>query len=341
MDLKNYLLELDSPRYLRRGSDHIRIYGIGNFIKGIYVDLKGFRKTRELDKEVMAHQDISDWCLEKRGIGILRLYDFLLSWKDVCGKNEKDFREKWDEVFLISHIFGSMNGKTVRLPKKMDWKLAYLLGIILGDGHLADPEKSYDKLTSYNSEVKITDQNKETFLVLTKIFQDLFDYTPKIYSELSKVKKPFYRFVIKIKPIHRFLMSICEMPVGNKKGKVRTPEIIKNAPLNIQKWFVAGFFDSDGCITLSKDRWPYISITQYDSQILIEIQEICKKLGIVWNGPYVYKYKYNNCNIKIRSREGVQNFLNIIPILNPIKQKRSEYVCQKIGIKVNPRPMLP
>ena len=330
MKIKNYLLDLDSRIYLRPGSDNIRIYGLGDLIKSIYKELKRFKSIKKIENEFKPHQTFSNWILNKNGIAIQGLYNLCQYWKITCEKSDGDLEELWNKVFHLADYFGCMNGKKIKLPKVLDCKLAYLLGVIFGDGHLADPDKSYDKLTSYNSELRITDGHEETFDSLRNVFVYLFDYKPKIYSEKSKMNKLFYRFVIKSKPLHRFVMVVCGMPTGDKRGKLRLPKIIKDAPLNLQKWFISGFFDADGCISLTKDKWAVIHITQYDTNILKEIIDISSKLGVNWLGPYCYKYKYNNCSIKIYNKKNIINFLNTFPSLNPNKLKQREILWKKL-----------
>lgn len=330
MKIKNYLLDLDDKSYVKPGSDNIRVYGIGGIIRRIYYDLKKYKHLQEIEREIRVHQVFSNWILNKSGIAIQDLYSLCLYWKNICKKSNEEFEELWEKIYNEAKYFGSTNGKRIKLPKILDYKLSYLLGVIFGDGHLADPNKSYDKFTTYNRELRITDQHKETFILLARIFKDLFDYNPKIYSEKSKADRLFYRFVINLKSLHRFLMVVCGMPVGDKRGKLKIPEIIKNAPLGLQKWFVAGFFDADGHIGLAKSRWPVIHISQYDTNILKEIIDISSKLGISWSGPYDFKYKYNNCTIKIYNKKDAERFLNKIPSLNPIKLKQREILCQKL-----------
>jgi intein/homing endonuclease len=329
MKFNNYLLKLDRKEYSRKGSDNIRVYGVGKHVEQIYSDLKQFRDIKDIEKDFTSHQVFSSWILNKNGIAIQELYALHSYWKYICNKSDEELQELWDKCYDLAKHFGCMNGKKILLPKELDYQLAYLLGVICGDGHLAEPNHSYDKLTSYNSELRITDQNQDTFVFLTKLFEGLFRYTPKIYSEKSKVDKSFYRLVIRSKPMHRFLMVVCGLPVGDKRGKTKVPEIIKNSPLELKKWFIAGFFDADGCI-LTKNKWPAITITQYNSKILEEIKEISLKLGINWKGPYSYHYEYNNCTIKIYCREDVQRFLNTIPSLNPLKIKQRKILWEKL-----------
>lgn len=332
ISLKNYLLKLDNPIYIRKGSDNIRVYKIGNIIKKIYSNLKEFKSIEYIENNTgRCHQTFSNWILEKTGIPIQELYFLCKYWKKVCKKNKEEFKKLWTLIYESSNYFGCVNGKIIKLPKYLCYKLIYLLGYILGDGHLADPDKSYDKLTSYNSEIRITDGYKETFIFLKDFFEDLFDYTPKIYSEKSKVNKEFYRFVIHSKPLHRFLMIICGVPVGNKSKTIDIPKIIKNSPLELQKYFISWFFDADGCIRLSQGKFPEISISQLNPKILLSIMKVSKKFGVKWSGPYKMDSGRNHSSvIKITNKEHTERFLNYFTPLNPIKLKQSELIWKKL-----------
>lgn len=329
--INNCLIRLDSEEYARKGSDNIRIYRIGGIIRGIYGDIRKYKKVKYIEMETKPHQTYSNWILEKVGISIQDLYSLCLYWKNVCGKSDSELDGLWDYIYTNSHYFGCVNGKIVKLPKVLDYKLAYLLGVIFGDGHLADPNRSYDKKTSYNSELRITDQYEETFIFLIKFFEELFGYTPKIYSEKSKVGKYFYRFVIHSKPIHRFLMVICGMPTGNKCEKMDIPPLITNAHLELKKWFIVGFFDADGCLRLAQKKFPEVSISQLKSKILLSIMEVSKDLGIRWSGPYKCDCQRNHSYvIKITNKENVERFLNNFISLNPIKIRQRQILWEKI-----------
>ena len=331
-ELPNYLLLLDDKKYIKKGSDSIRVYNIGEIIKRIYTELKAFKSIDEIEKETKTcHQTYSNWILEKTGASIQELRQICRYWKITCNKKDKQFHRLWNEIYTCSDYFGCTNGKNIKLPKKLDNNLAYLLGVIMGDGHIADPDKFYDKFTTYNSEIRITDGNKETFIKLSKIFEKLFNYKPAIYSELSKTNKRFYRFVIRSKPLHRFLMKICQIPVGAKYNKICIPKIINNSTMEVKKSFITGFFDADGCIRLAQDKYPEISISQLNPKILKSIILICRELGIKWNGPYKADSGRNHgSHIKLSNKENVEKFLNHFPPFNPIKIKQSEILWKTL-----------
>lgn len=333
MMLQNYLLKLDDPKYIKKGSDSIRIYKLGEVIGQIYKELKKYNSIEQIEYNTGRCEDTHlNWINKKTGISIQELYTLCRYWRISCEKTNKEFEELWNKIYHNSYFFGCTNGKPIKLPKIINYKLAYLIGVIMGDGHLANPSKSYDKLTTYNSEVRITDGNKETFIELSKIFEDLFEYKPNIYSELSKVNKSFYRFVIKSKPLHRFLMVVCNIPTGNKARKICIPKIIRESPLEIQKWFITGFFDADGCVMMAQNKYPQISISQKYVRILNSIIKISENFDIKWNGPYKTVSGNNHGYIiRLSNIKNIEKFLMNFKSINPIKIKQSETLWEKIN----------
>jgi len=330
--LFNYLLKLDEKRYVRKGSDNIRVYGMGGIIKEVYKDLREVKTLEDIYKETHPRQTYSNWIGGISGIAIQDLYDLCLYWKKVCKKGEGDASKLWDSIYFSTNYFGCTNGKQIKLPKHIDNKLAYLLGVIMGDGHLAYPDKSYDKRTSYNSELRITDGDQETLINLLPFFEGLFSYTPKIYSEISKSNKEVYRIVIKSKPLHRFLMSVCEIPTGNKSNKTDIPQIIKRSPLEIQKSFVTGFFDADGCLRLQQGKYPLAILSQKNKKILVSVSRLSKRLSLDWKGPYKTCSRGNKISytLRISSIKGIKTFLKHFTPLNPTKLKQCEGLWEKI-----------
>src|SRR3989344_5605374 len=231
-ELPNYLLLLDDKKYIKKGSDSIRVYNIGEIIKRIYTELKAFKSIDEIEKETKTcHQTYSNWILEKTGTSIQELRQICRYWKKTC----------------------------------------------------------------------------------------------------NKTNKKFYRFVIKSKPLHRFLMKICQIPVGAKYNKTCIPKIINNSTMEVKKSFITGFFDADGCIMLAQGKYPEISISQLNPKILKSIILICRELGIKWNGPYKADSGRNHgSHIKLSNKENVEKFLNHFPPFNPIKIKQSEILWKTL-----------
>ena len=116
MKIKNYLLDLDNPIYVRKGSDNIRIYGVGKHIKKIYQDIKKLKKVKEINCEYKDPENIYNWILGKSGVSIKDLYDLLLYWRDSCKKSNSEFMELWDLFFTNSEFLPERSIEQAQSP---------------------------------------------------------------------------------------------------------------------------------------------------------------------------------------------------------------------------------
>lgn len=252
-----------------KGNDEIRIYNI--------------RKPLRKKLKMWTLKDISDICDIK--------YKNIQNW---LGESERDIgipisqaikitkimRIRREELFEESNIFGGTNTKKYKLPKKITPLLAYLLGYIMGDGHLADPSMLIANGSRYNAEIRITSKEKSYLLFLRNIFNETFGYDPPLFKE-----KNYFRLIGRSKVIHRFFYKICGVPVGNKKKKTCVLKIVKsNAKL--KRFFLSGFFDSDGTVSVAKNKIIGLRIKQYNRGILVECKKILVKEGLRSIGIY-------------------------------------------------------
>jgi len=126
--------------------------------------------------------------------------------------------------------------KSITIPGHSD-RLAELLGILVGDGHVG----------LYQASV-VT--NSDTDLQHAVFIQTLVEELFKIRVSLSyRRDKRACNLIISSKSVCQFLMSQ-GIPQGNKiTGGVRIPSWIRKKPL-YRKAFVRGLFDTDGCVYL-------------------------------------------------------------------------------------------
>ncbi len=260
-----------------KGNDEVRIYKIRNFLRS---------KIKE--KSIKAVADL---------LGID--YHNLRNW---IGKSKKDFGIPLTQLFKIARhlkihrktihnkieVFGGTNTKKYQLPKYLNPKLAYLMGFIMGDGHLSNPSDTISNGSLYNADIRITTSEKQHLIFLQDIFFSLFKYKPPLFKE-----KEFYRLVGRSKVVHLFLSKVCEIPTGNKKDKTLVPKILNNNQ-SLKRYFLSGFFDADGCAIISKNKISNIRIKQHNRKILEQCYDILKKEGIESMGIYSANGLRNN-----------------------------------------------
>ena len=118
-----------------------------------------------------------------------------------------------DDTHLLDEIYGKFSLLSTRghwqdrLPKYYTSELAYLTGLIAGDGHV-----------SKNSVISLTGDSDRKFMksYVSSLFEKLFDYKP------SFVDYPNYVVLIaNSKPVHFFFTKVIGLPTGKKKGNLQ------------------------------------------------------------------------------------------------------------------------
>lgn len=151
--------------------------------------------------------------------------------------------------------------------------LAEFMGILFGDGHLS----KYQVLVTTNS---ITDIEHAFYVKF--LMKKLFNLEPSI-----KKKKQQNAVDIIISSVNLVKwLSLKGMPIGNKLAKgLSVPDWIRKDS-NLQKDFIRGLFDTDGCVYIDKHiingkRYEHYgwTITSYSAKLKNDILKVLKNLG--------------------------------------------------------------
>ena len=183
-------------------------------------------------------------------------------------------RKKGGIASLVVHNSkntGFITLKKIRTPSQ-NQKLAELLGILIGDGHLS----KYQVGITTNSR---TDLDHAQFM--KKLLYDLFGVSSKISI---RQKENSVNIVASSQNLVKFLRKQ-GMPIGNKiEQGLRVPRWILRKR-TFQKSFLRGLFDTDGCIYADKHKirgkiymhggW---TITSYADTLRQDVIQILKKL---------------------------------------------------------------
>ena len=113
--------------------------------------------------------------------------------------------------------------KGLVLPKKMTSGLAYLCGVIAGDGSInyRDKNKEYSVECAGNSKDEIEFYEK----VVNPLFKNLFGFSPKLnYYSLGST----YGFRIYSKSLFYYFVNVIGLPYGKKYSKLKIPACIIN-----------------------------------------------------------------------------------------------------------------
>jgi len=152
---------------------------------------------------------------------------------DILRKLIEFFREEnWNRVYENCTVLG---GKTftnkIKIPKKLTPEFAYMAGA-LRDG----------ALSTYKSELVISQLNKKWLeKKINPFMKKIFQINCKIYGPREKDKC----YYIKFRSVALF--AIIKTILNWEKGKWKTPQIILKSPLELQKEYIKGFWDAEGC----------------------------------------------------------------------------------------------
>ncbi len=185
--------------------------------------------------------------------------------------------EEVRELVENCNFFCSTTGRVFRIPHEMSTDLAYLLGVILGDGHI---RKKGDTICLEVTEKWLTEK------FIQKIY-GVFEHRLNLLLHLKK-ERWYYAANSNNKPAVRMFNKFLEVPRGKKSHIIFVPEIIKDSNKEIRLAFLEGVFDTEGCI-----RKKGLRVTSASKQFRDDLCELLFSLGEKgWKDEWINK-KYN------------------------------------------------
>ena len=210
--------------------------------------------------------------------------------------------------------------KGLVLPKKMTSGLAYLCGVIAGDGSInyRDKNKEYSVECAGNSKDEIEFYEK----VVNPLFKNLFGFSPKLnYYSLGST----YGFRIYSKSLFYYFVNVIGLPYGKKYSKLKIPACIINNNVFLIN-FIRGLMDTDGCITFKKkNKYPTLVLASASYIFVKEISLILKGWDFYFYEVYNYKVydaRFKNGfsiinRIEINGKNNLKKWMKIIGFSNP------------------------
>ncbi len=199
-------------------------------------------------------------------------------------------------------------------PIDLNEETAYIAGVIVGDGHISKAAKSKHSL-DYKISIEVVD------LDFLRIVASLIKIFVKTKSVIKKVKpragkQQAYYFQFRNKSFYYFLTNDLGIPSGKKCSSVTIPTPILSSPC-LQRYFLAGLFDTDGGI-----RGKTIGFTSASKKLISDTSKLLQDLKILhstesWRNK---KYNKNYYGIRIKARDS-DRFLKELPLRNKEKLK--------------------
>lgn len=194
----------------------------------------------------------------------------------------------------------------VNLPKKWSADLAYLFGLLIGDGSLPlaktiRPNGKYQ--TRYliyfvSNSLKFLN---ETYLPL---FKKLFQLSPYVIEVKGK-KNPLYNGRIESKRIYEFLQKKGYI-VGRKAKIAKVPDM----PKKYHRYFLAGLLDTDG-----GKKGGGFGLSTASENLALFCQEMFERFGFRYNSC-PWRYKEHTYHQVYLPKKEMHKLLKAIPIRN-------------------------
>lgn len=202
------------------------------------------------------------------------------------------------------------NLRNLKIPEKMNPKLAEEIGIHLGDGSM----NIYGKGYLYSLEGHYHDDKEYYQNYIAPLMKELYNLDVRLRERRSA---GVYGFQIGSKGLILFKKSL-GLPLGSKK-EIEIPKVILNSNKEILSSFIRGFFDTDGGIYLEKKNkklYPRIQITNYSDKIMIQLKEILGKM-FMFNLCLYRDTNTKTYRLIIRGENNFEKWMNLIGTNNP------------------------
>ncbi len=228
--------------------------------------------------------------------------------------------------------------KSITLPRGISYDLAYLCGILAGDGSIYKRENKHDYIIKCVGNPK--DEKELYFNIICPLFKKIFGFTPAIKMHDSGTT---FGFVIYSKILYLyFIENIC-LPSGKKYEDLKIPVVFK-IKKNLTISFIRGVFDTDGCMCFKRrykevQYYPVISFSSKSKTFVFEIARILKELGFKIVETYDYKVfdkRFENGfsiinRIELNGNENLRLWLSKINFFSPKHLKKIEKYWEGSG----------
>jgi len=175
-----------------------------------------------------------------------------------------------------------MKLKQIKLPSLKNEDLAYLCGVLAGDGSIYVNYKKYDyAIKCVGNPIKERGFYND---IIAPLFFNLFSLIviPKFHD-----KETTYGISLSSKNLVNFLVDL-GLPCGKKYDQLKIPEpFLKKRELTFA--FVRGLADTDFCLTLKRGKYPRIIGTSKSNPFMLQVYSFLKKESFC---PYFQKREY-------------------------------------------------
>lgn len=208
------------------------------------------------------------------------------------------------DKFKVFYLGGKGRREIVSLPR-LNLPFAYLVGIIVGDGHLYE-----NRVLIASDECTI----KKAIMPCVKALN-----FKCIVRRIEWKKREWFTLEINSRPLIWFLRDIFEIPIGKKVYTIHIPHIIKLSDQKIKAMFLRGLFDADGYV----DKRGYVGFCTASRLLYDDVIQMLKSMHI----KSIYKRVDNRgrnpvYHLRICKHEEIKKFSTLVGFNSLKKRKR-------------------
>ncbi|TSC56692.1 MAG: reverse gyrase [Parcubacteria group bacterium Greene0714_21] len=221
----------------------------------------------------------------------------------------EEIESHYEGIWVKQKAGKTGNAKPQKLPLRITPELAYIVGFIAGDGHLD---------TRINFAMKASEVG---LCHLRELFEKVLDHP---YPWLTTLRTQ-YRLQ------STFLYHLFQhlgIPKGNKSSIIDIPNILLRQPDEILHGYIAGLWDTDGCITKSWRNSIRLSYSSRSKVFIDKLQLLLKTFGIPSSK---HLDKRNQVYWLLVSAVGVPSFHKYIAPRLVLKKEHWKNLYQKYG----------
>jgi hypothetical protein len=281
-------------------SKRIYLVGITPIVKEIFQHLGGIKRVSILLNQ--KYSKVKEWSSRKP----ISLFDLnnLLNNCDIVFRKKIQVRIEHSEIIIKCRY----SSRKVRFPKIVSPDLAYIVGLILGDGSLAGD--SLNQVGNWN--ISICFENHGHLKLYNALIKQIFGFGPNVYLDRGCEVSSFSSRVL-----HWFFKKYFEFFNGYKCNKIFVPSrILNGSNQKVVASFLQGLFDSDGTFTNNRVKYSTTSkIMAFQVQKLLARFSISSSISKWTKGEYKPLY-----TVAVSAYNSVQLFSEKVGFRHPNKR---------------------
>ena len=223
-------------------------------------------------------------------------------------RSDSDVTESRRKLAKLLGVSRSRNDRRrgIRIPIRVNERLAEAVGIWTGDGHIRKQGTSY----SFKISGHLEEDRPYLLTYVAPLYKELFNIRPSI-SENRDRNELTLQYSSKV--VYMYFTRVQGLPIG-RKGEIGIPQSYRG-DASLLRRYLRGLLDTDGTVTFKRphqSRYHYYPIIEIELSSRCLIQQVAEALREFGFNCYVQYDKKNYGKGGTLHRVGVQGVDNLV-----------------------------